>query len=119
YLIAELHQGTDDEKRIAQLSHLSRETNIPLVAAGGVLYHTPARQALQDTLMAIRHGTTVAAAGELLLPNAQRHLKKTDELRTIFSAIPQAIECTREIAEQCTFSLDELRYEYPEELAPG
>ncbi|MEX0728625.1 MAG: error-prone DNA polymerase [Planctomycetaceae bacterium] len=118
YLLAELHQGTNDAKRVEQLQRLSRQTNMPLVAAGGVLYHTPARQALQDTLTAIRHGVTVAAAGELLLPNAQRHLKETDELRTIFSEIPKATNRTMEIADACTFSLDELRYEYPEELAP-
>ena len=90
----------------------------PLVAAGDVYYHTPARQPLQHVLTAIRHGVTIAEAGHLLFPNAGRHLKSLDEIREMFAAIPDAVDRTREIADGCTFSLDELRYEYPHELAP-
>ena len=53
---------------------LSRRSGVPLAAAGDVHYHVPQRQALCDVLTAIRHGCTVAAAGERLFPNAQRHL---------------------------------------------
>jgi error-prone DNA polymerase len=60
----------------------------------------------------------VAAAGELLFPNAARHLKSPDEMRELFTRVPEAVRRTVEIAERCTFELDELRYEYPEELAP-
>ena len=118
YLIAELHRGPDDEHRLDQLLWLSRETRLPLVAAGDVYYHTPARQPLQHVLTAIRHGVTVAQAGHLLFPNAQRHLKPLQEIHETFSRVPEAIERTVEIADRCTFSLDELRYEYPLELAP-
>ncbi len=118
YLIAELHRGPDDEQRLDQLLWLSRKTRLPLVAAGDAYYHTPARQPLQHVLTAIRHGVTVAQAGHLLFSNAQRHLKSLEEVREIFSRIPDAIERTVEIADRCTFSLDELRYEYPLELAP-
>ena len=93
---------------------------IPLVAAGDVHYHVPARMVLHDVLTAIRHGTTVAAAeGTLLFPNAERHLRPLDEIRALFAAAPDAIARTVEIADRCRFSLDELRYEYPTELAPA
>jgi error-prone DNA polymerase len=118
HLLVELHRGTHDKKRLDQLRAWSRHSKVPLVAAGGVLFHVPARQVLQDTLTAIRHGTTVAEAGDLLFPNAQRYLKSIEDVRTTFSDIPGAIERSVEIAKQCTFCLDELRYEYPEELAP-
>jgi len=118
YLIAELHRGPDDEHRLDRLLWLSQETHLPLVAAGDVYYHTPARQPLQHVLTAIRHGVTVAQAGHLLFPNAQRHLKPLQEIHEIFARVPEAIERTVEIADRCTFSLDELRYEYPLELAP-
>jgi len=118
YLIAELYRGPDDEYRLEQLLRLSRTTRLPLVAAGDVYYHVPARQPLQHVLTAIRHGVTVAQAGHLLFPNAQRHLKTLEEIREIFSRVPEAIERTVEIANLCAFSLDELRYEYPLELAP-
>ena len=66
----------------------------------------------------MRHGCTVAAAGELLFPNAQRYLRSPQEMAVLFARYPEALQRTLEIAGQTTFSLDELRYEYPEELAP-
>jgi error-prone DNA polymerase len=120
YLLAELHCGHDDQARLAQLKQLARATKIPLLAAGDVHYHIPARMVLHDVLTAIRYGTTVAAAeGTLLFPNAQRHLRSVDEIRALFAAAPDAVERTVEIADRCRFSLDELRYEYPTELAPA
>jgi error-prone DNA polymerase len=119
YLLAELHRGVDDRARLAALVELAREVRLPLVAAGDVHYHTPARLVLHDVLTAIRHGTTVAAAeGKFLFPNAERHLRSREELETIFAAAPDALARTCEIAEQCRFSLEELKYEYPTELAP-
>ncbi len=118
YLLAELHRGPDDARRLQQWSDLSRRTRLPLVAAGDVHYHVPARMVLHDVLTAIRHGVTVAEVGGRRFPNAQRHLKSCDDLAQAFARHPQALARTREIAERCTFSLDQLRYEYPEELAP-
>jgi error-prone DNA polymerase len=119
YLLAELHYGADDAARLAELQQFSRASGIPLVAAGDVHYHVAARMVLHDVLTAIRHGTTVAAAeGTLLFPNAERHLRPLNEIRALFAAAPDAIARTIEIAERCRFSLGELRYEYPTELAP-
>jgi DNA polymerase III alpha subunit len=118
YLLAELHQGPDDRGELRRLVHLARAARVKLAAAGDVHYHVPQRRALCDVLAAIRHGTTVAAAGELLFPNAERYLKSPDQVVALFAEVPEAIRHTVEIAERCTFSLDELRYEYPEELAP-
>jgi error-prone DNA polymerase len=120
YLLAELHYGANDAARLAELQRLSREARIPLVAAGDVHYHTPARMVLHDVLTAIRYGTTVAALeGTHLFPNAQRHLRPLDDIRTIFAAAPEALSRTIEIADRCRFSLDELRYEYPTEAQKG
>jgi len=120
YLLAELHRGPDDVQRLRRLQALSQTTRIPLAAAGGVLYHVPARLVLHDVLTAIRHKTTVAeleTAG-LLQPNAERHLQSREDIACRFAEAPDAVRRTLEIAARTTFSLDELRYEYPEELAP-
>jgi len=118
YLLAELHRGPDDRRELERLKELSRRSGVPLVAAGDVHFHAPERQALCDVLTAIRLGCTVAAAGEHLFPNAQRYLKSSAEMAELFATAPEAVARTLEIAARCTFSLDELRYEYPEELAP-
>ncbi|MDP6467371.1 MAG: error-prone DNA polymerase [Pirellulaceae bacterium] len=118
YLLGELHYGTADRRRLDDLLQLSNTTDVPLVAAGDVHYHIPARMPLQHVLTAIRHGTTVAELGQRLLPNAERHLRTLAEVQAVFARIPQAIRRTLEVADRCTFSLDELRYEYPRELSP-
>ncbi len=119
YLLAELVRGADDRGRLAELQRIAREVGVPLVAAGDVHYHVPGRMVLHDVLTAIRQGTTVAAAeGTFLFPNAERHLRPIEEIRSLFADAPDALARTIEIAERCTFSLDELRYEYPTELAP-
>jgi error-prone DNA polymerase len=119
YLLAELVRGADDRGRLAELRRISHEAGVPLVAAGDVHYHVPGRMVLHDVLTAIRHGTTVSAAeGTLLFPNAERHLRKVEEIQELFADAPDALARTIEIAERCTFSLGELKYEYPIELAP-
>jgi error-prone DNA polymerase len=119
YLMASLYQGVDDQWRIAQLKELSRQSGLPLVAAGDVLYHHPSRMPLHDVLTAIKHRTTVATAEKWLLPNAQRYLHAITRRKTAFQNVPGAIERTLEIADRCQFCLSQLRYEYPEELAPS
>lgn len=118
YLLAELHRGPHDQRRLGWLQSLSRQTQLPLVAAGNVLFHDPARKPLHDVLTAIRLRTTVAHAAEFLEPNAERHLRPRKVLEAIYADAPQTLQRTIEIAKQCTFSIEELRYEYPEELAP-
>ncbi|MBX7166610.1 MAG: error-prone DNA polymerase [Pirellulales bacterium] len=118
YALAELHQGPDDEARLAQMLRLAEAARLRVVAAGDVHFHTPQRQPLCDVLHAVRHGCTVAEAGRRLFPNAQRHLKPLAALRALFAAAPELVARTVEVAARCRFSLDELRYEYPEELVP-
>ena len=118
YLMAALYRGVDDSWRIEQLKTLSQQTNLPLVASGDVLYHAPARLPLHDVLTAVKHKTTVAAAGDLLLPNAQRHLQTIPQRQQAFASLPEALARTGEIVDRCNFCLSQLRYEYPEELAP-
>ena len=84
-----------------------------------MLFHVPGRKILHNVLTAIRLRTTVARAGGELEPNAQRHLRPLEELQAVFARVPQALRRTMEVADRCSFSLDELRYEYPEELAPA
>lgn len=118
HLLAQLHWGPDDRQKLERLQTLSRDARIPLVAAGDVHYHAPERAALHDVLTAVRHGCTVAEATGHLFANARRHLKSPAEMAALFADAPDALRRTNEIADRCAFSLDELRYEYPEELAP-
>ncbi|MEI7969958.1 MAG: error-prone DNA polymerase [Betaproteobacteria bacterium] len=116
WIAAALHQGPDDAARLGHFRTLSAVTGIPVVATNEVHMHARGRRALQDVLTAIRLGTTVAAAGLALHPNGERHLRPLDRLARIYP--PEWLEASLHIAGRCTFSLGQLRYEYPDELVP-
>src|SRR5262245_54932435 len=119
YAVAELNRGPVDRRRVRDLREWAAEGRVPLVAANDVHYHIPRRRPLHDVLTATRHGCTVAELGERRFPNAERHLKSPEEMRNLFADAPHAVTRTREVADRCSFSLDELRYDYPEELCPA
>ena len=118
HLAASYLYSGDDIARINALDALARENGLALLATNDVHYHEAARRPLQDVMTAIRHKTTVARAGHLLHPNAERHLKSPAEMLRLFERWPHAITAARELADACRFNLDELRYEYPEEICP-
>ena len=82
-----------------------------------MLYHLPDRRPLQDVLTCIREGCTIRDAGFRLAANAERHLKSPAEMARLFRGFEDAVARSVEIVERCRFSLDELRYEYPDETA--
>ena len=112
-----LYRG-NDIARIDRLDTLARANGLALLATNDVHYHAPERRPLQDVMTAIRHKTTLARAGHLLHANAERHLKGPEEMLSLFERWPHAITAARAVADGCDFSLDELQYEYPEEIHP-
>jgi error-prone DNA polymerase len=112
-----LYRG-DDIARINRLDELAKANGLSLLATNDVHYHMPERRPLQDVMTAIRHKTTVAAAGFLLHANAERHLKSPDEMVELFAAWPHAVAAAREVADACRFDLKELQYEYPKSSFP-
>ncbi|MEZ2441729.1 error-prone DNA polymerase [Chitinophaga sp. RCC_12] len=116
YLAATRSYQGDDFKKLHRLSQLSSQYNIPLVATGDVHYHIPERRQLQDIVTCIREKCTIYTAGYRLHENAERYLKPQQEMLRLFRQYPDAILRTKEIAESCCFSLDTLKYVYPEEI---
>ncbi|ODR96503.1 DNA polymerase [Methyloceanibacter stevinii] len=118
YLAAHHGYRGDDRIRIERAASLAGRTGIPLIATGAVLYHTPERRPLQDVLTCIHEKCSLREAGFRLEANAERHLKAPAEMARLFKGYEEALERTVEIANACRFSLDELRYEYPDEPVP-
>ncbi|MFZ1741222.1 MAG: error-prone DNA polymerase [Pontixanthobacter sp.] len=108
----------DDIARIDHLDALAKANGLTLLATNDVHYHIAQRRPLQDVMTAIRHKTTVARAGHLLHGNGERYLKSPAMMMKLFERWPHAITAARDVADACQFSLDELRYEYPEEAYP-
>jgi error-prone DNA polymerase len=116
WIAVELLADGRQRERLARLREEGRRLQLPLVASGDVHMHCRARRVLQDALTAIRHGTTVDQAGFALYPNGERHLRPLDVLQRTYPA--DLLEETVRIADAIDFSLDELRYEYPDEIVP-
>ena len=112
YLAATRSYTGDDGKRLYRLSQLK----VPMVATNDVHYHEPSRRELQDVLTCTREKCTIQNAGFRLHQNAERHLKTADEMERLFRQYPDALLNTQVIAEACQFSLDMLKYVYPNEL---
>ncbi len=106
---------SDDKRRLAKLAELAQRHGVATIATNDALYHRPERKLLQDVVTCIRHGCTIDSAGRRLQPNAERHLKSPAQMARLFKDYPDAISRSIEIAARCSFSLDELRYEYPDE----
>jgi error-prone DNA polymerase len=116
WIAAELFARGGDRARLDALRTLSQQSGLPLVAAGDVHMHVRARRALQDTLTAIRLRTPLSECGYALFPNGERHLRSRAVLGKLYPR--ELMEATLDVVARCSFSLDELRYEYPEELVP-
>lgn len=112
-----LYRG-DDMRRLAKLQRVASTARVPLLATNEVLYHHPARRPLQDVLTCILEKTTIHAIGKKLQANAERHLKPGYEMARLFRDLPEAIAETMRFADRITFTLDELKYQYPDEPVP-
>ncbi|MBO6916952.1 MAG: error-prone DNA polymerase [Rhizobiaceae bacterium] len=104
-----------DTYRFACLSELSDQNSAPLMATNDAFMHEHGRRPLRDVLSSIEHHQPVYDMGFLLAKNAERHLKPSLEMCHILKAYPEAIAHSIQFAEQLNFSLDELKYQYPDE----
>jgi error-prone DNA polymerase len=120
YMALTLRRRPNDALRLHELSNLAAEAHVPTVVTNDVLFHVPARRILQDVVTCIRHNITIDELGFRRERHADRYLKSPDEMARLFGRYPAALARTIEIGQRCTFSLDELAYQYPQEATiPG
>jgi error-prone DNA polymerase len=119
WLGASMTYGANMRGELAERVVISRRMGVPLLATNDVLMHIPERRALADVVACIREGEKIDHAGRLLEANAERHLKDAHEMARLFREAPEALEETIRFLDGLTFSLDELAYNYPDELREG
>ena len=117
WLAVELHLAPDDSLWLATLQRAGAALGLPLVAAGDVHMHARSRKPLQDVITAVQRGCSVAECGFALQPNAERHLRQRVRLAGIYP--PELLAATLTVAARSTFSLGEIRYQYPLETVPS
>ena len=118
YAMLTRHRQADDVPREQRMRTRATQFYLPTVAANEVLYHHKSRRQMQDVLTCIRHRVTLATAGRLLQPNDEHELKSPHMFAQLWHDDGQSVRRTLDIAAQCNFRLDELRYRYPSERLP-
>ena len=117
WLLAENLLANGDDSRITQIQTVAKQYSLPIVASSHVLMHIPGRKMLLDCLSAIRANKPIEAIRSQLKPNAENHLRSLKKLNRIY---PQEwLEASTDIANQCHFNLDSIRYNYPKDTLPG
>lgn len=116
FIAASRSYSGEDSKLLSRIHQLASRLNIPMVATNDVHYHDFNCRELQDIVTCVREKCTIHSAGFRLHPNAERYLKPKDEMHRLFRQYPDAIRQAQHIADACTFSLDQLKYQYPKEI---
>ncbi len=117
YVALTLQRRPGDQMRLYTFSNLAARHRVPTVVTGDVLYHHPHRRVLQEVMTCTRHRCTIDELGARRELYADRYLMPPAEMHRLYGRYPQALARTLEIAERCRFSLDELRYQYPQEVS--
>ncbi len=115
YMALTLRRRPNDQLRLWELSNMAAAARVPTVVTNDVLFHDPGRRILQDVVTAIRHNVGIDELGFRRERHADRCLKPPEEMHRLFSRYAEALARAVEISGRCTFSLDELAYQYPEE----
>jgi error-prone DNA polymerase len=118
YAELQRHFHRDQEARNQAVMELARSMKLPLLATNGVRHATPEERELADVLTAVRHRTTVMAAGQLLARNSERYLKSPRAMAQLFSDAPEAVAETAELSARLDFTLANLGYEFPKYPVP-
>ena len=116
---AALYRDGGDEARLALLSEIAAAQGLPLTAVSDALYHHASRRPLADVLTCIREKQRLDTAGALLSRNAERQILDPAEMARRWRHAPQALANAAELAGLCDFAMDDLSYEYPDEVSPG
>ncbi|MEM9401695.1 MAG: error-prone DNA polymerase [Pseudomonadota bacterium] len=116
WVAVELLADGRQQEKLDTLKELGRRLRLPLVASGDVHMHRRSRRVVQDTLTAVREGRTLEGAGRLLHPNGERHLRSLEVLEQVYPAA--LLEESACVADMTSFSMDEICYQYPDEIVP-
>jgi error-prone DNA polymerase len=119
YVELQRHFDRAQEARNHVAVELAREMHLPLLATNGVCYATPDEREVLDVFTCIKHKKQLATAGRLLEKNAERHIRRPEEMARIFADLPDAIANTTELSCRLQFTLENLGYKFPKYPVPG
>ena len=118
YGLISRHLYPGDNEREVALRAIMTKLSIDITCANHVLYHHPDQKLLHDVMWCIRHRVSLSQAGRRIAPNAEHYVLPPSRFISRFAGCEREIQTTLQIADQCVFSLGQLRYRYPLENIP-
>jgi error-prone DNA polymerase len=114
YVEVQRRRVRGENATVRLLADLAAARGLPLLATGGVRHATRADRAVADVFTCLRNHTTLDAAGRLLAPNGERHLRRAETMRELFADWPEAVANTTRLADRLEFTLQNLGYQFPD-----
>lgn len=119
YFLEIQNQGIEEEKKlIPMMQRLSEEIGVGLVATNDVHYVEEKDAEAHDILLCIQTGALVSDEHRMRYANNQFYFKSEEEMRKIFSDIPEAVDNAAKIAERCNVEFDFSQMHIPFYTAP-
>lgn len=106
YLELQYHGMKEQLKVNKEIIEMSKRLDIPLVATNDVHYIKKEDYRSHDILLCIQTAKTVDEEERMRYPSDEFYLKSPKEMYEIFSHVPEALENTVKIAEQCNFDYE-------------
>ncbi|MCC7499324.1 MAG: DNA polymerase III subunit alpha [Bryobacterales bacterium] len=114
YFLEVQDHGLDEDATVIPLNvRLSRETGIPLVATNDSHYLRREDAQAQDVLLCISTGKTLNDTKRMKMEKPDFYLKSKAEMLALFGEIPEALDCTWEIAQRCHTKLEKVKEPFP------
>lgn len=106
YLELQYHGMKEQLKVNKEIIEMSKRLDIPLVATNDVHYIKKEDYRSHDILLCIQTAKTVDEEERMRYPSDEFYLKSPEEMYEMFSHVPEALENTVKIAEQCNFDYE-------------
>jgi DNA polymerase-3 subunit alpha len=112
--------GMEDQNLVNQgLIKLSRETGIPLIATNDAHYLRREDAKAHEILLCIQTGKNINDEDRMKFSSQDMYIKSPEEMKELFKNLPEAIENTVKVAEQCNVELEFHKLHLPEFKVPG
>lgn len=118
-LTRSLHPSEDDS--LPLMMKIAEQHGVPTLLTQDTFMHCRRRKTVSDVLHAMRHNRELKDISPQLFANGERCLHSLKQIESIYGDLPvyeQSLRHSRELAEQLTFDLDQIKYHYPRELVP-
>ncbi len=113
YLELQNHGIIEEKKAHVILKKLAKELHIPLVATNDCHYCLESDSNAHDALFCLGTGKDVNDQNRMKYEPGKFYVKSADEMYQIFKDVPEALENTVKISEQCNVEIPLGSYHFP------